>query len=425
MKQIIKERIEQINNGIVPKGYKRTKAGLMPDEWINGKETVARDVFASVSFKNNTKNLEVLSATQDKGVVPRRLVDIDIKYNEENVTGYKKVDKGDFVISLRSFQGGIEYSEYDGLVSPAYTVLKPIQSIVDGYYKAYFKSTDFITRLNKGTYGIRDGKQIGYNDFGNMVIHFPPYEEQEKIAEILFTQDKVIELCDKEIEQLLLLKKAYLQELFPKKGSNAPELRFKGYSKPWKSAKVGELLKERVEYAPKSIEYPLMAFIANKGITTKGERYDRSSLIKDEENKPYKRTEKGDFIYSSNNLESGSIGINTYGKASISPVYSIFFSTDLADSDFISRCLIRKDFINEMIKLRQGVIYGQWKIHESDFLKIDVLVPDVLEQKKLGEFLKSIDQSIVLSQKKIEQEKQKKKALMQLLLTGIVRVKND
>lgn len=147
-----------------------------------------------------------------------------------------------------------------------------------------------------------------------------------------------------------------------------------------------------------SEEYPLMAFVANEGVTPKGERYDRSALVTDTKNKLYKKTEFGDFIYSSNNLETGSIGLNKYGKACISPVYSIFKPIDIADSDFLGRRLVRKDFINTMVKWRQGVIYGQWQIHESDFLNIDILVPVTDEQQRIGKLLDDIDHLITLHQ---------------------------
>ncbi len=168
----------------------------------------------------------------------------------------------------------------------------------------------------------------------------------------------------------------------------------------WEQRKVGELLLERNTQAPKSEEYPLMAFISNEGVAPKGERYDRSSLVNDTENKAYKQTEYGDFIYSSNNLETGSIGLNKYGKASISPVYSIFYPTEIADSNFIGRRFVRKDFINEMVKWRQGVIYGQWRIHESDFIKIEVCVPNKKEQEKIGLLLDRLDNLITLHQRK-------------------------
>ena len=156
-----------------------------------------------------------------------------------------------------------------------------------------------------------------------------------------------------------------------------------------------------------------MAFIANEGVAPKGERYDRSSLVTDTENKLYKRTEFGDFIYSSNNLETGSIGLNKYGKACISPVYSIFQPTGIADSDFLGRRLVRKDFINAMVKWRQGVIYGQWRIHESDFLKIEIHVPPIEEQKKIGTLLDYLDHLITLHQNKHEKLVALKKAMLE------------
>ena len=172
------------------------------------------------------------------------------------------------------------------------------------------------------------------------------------------------------------------------------------YTSSWEQRKVGDLLIERNQQAPMSDEYPLMAFIANEGVAPKGERYDRSALVTDTVNKLYKKTEKGDFIYSSNNLETGSIGLNKYGKACISPVYSIFEPTGIADSDFLGRRLVRKDFINAMVKWRQGVIYGQWRIHESDFLKIKITVPSVEEQRKIGTYLDQLDHLITLHQRK-------------------------
>lgn len=192
-----------------------------------------------------------------------------------------------------------------------------------------------------------------------------------------------------------------------------PQVRFKRYTDTWEQRKVGELLIERNEQAPMSKKYPLMAFIANEGVAPKGERYDRSSLVTDVENKLYKRTEFGDFIYSSNNLETGSIGLNKYGKACISPVYSIFQPTGIADSNFLGRRLVRKDFINSMVKWRQGVIYGQWRIHESDFLKIEIPVPSVEEQRQIGIFLDYLDNLITLYQCKYNKLLNLKKAMLE------------
>lgn len=182
---------------------------------FNGKWEYLRSkiVFKNVVKKNQDDSLEVLSATQDRGIIPRSQVDIDIKYDKSSLSGYKKVGAGNFVISLRSFQGGIEYSEYTGIVSPAYTVLAPCIPIIDMYYKQLFKSPDYIAHLNVAVYGIRDGKQISYDDFGRIRIPYPPIEEQRAIAQIFLVVDREIELLQKDIEQEKQKKKALMQLL--------------------------------------------------------------------------------------------------------------------------------------------------------------------------------------------------------------------
>ncbi|MFC1909121.1 restriction endonuclease subunit S [Chloroflexota bacterium] len=192
-----------------------------------------------------------------------------------------------------------------------------------------------------------------------------------------------------------------------------PDIRFAGFTDAWEQHEVGELLIERNTQSPKSDEYPLMAFIAYEGVAPKGNRYNREFLVNHEANKKYKQTEFGDFIYSSNNLTTGSIGLNNYGKASISPVYSIFQPSELADSDFIGRLLVRKSFINQMVRCRQGVIYGQWRIHESDFEIIEIKAPSLAEQKQIGIFFKRLDNLITLHQSEYDKTNNIKKAMLE------------
>ena len=173
----------------------------------------AREIFKSITDKKHSGDIQVLSSTQDRGIVPRDQVGIDIKYEADSLSSYKKVEKGNFVISLRSFQGGIEYSDYTGIVSPAYTVLKSIEKISDEYYKQFFKSTDYINRLNIAVYGIRDGKQISYEDFGRIKIPYPALDEQIAIAKVLSTADRENDLHRQDIEQEKQKKKALMQLL--------------------------------------------------------------------------------------------------------------------------------------------------------------------------------------------------------------------
>lgn len=131
------------------------------DEW---QAVNANEVFRNVSIRNHP-NEPLLSATQEYGVIPRSMLEGRVTMPEGETGGYKLVVPGDFIISLRSFQGGIETSDYRGIVSPAYTVLKPKVAIDDNFYRHYFKSIRFIRQLGVAIIGIRDGKQISFEDF--------------------------------------------------------------------------------------------------------------------------------------------------------------------------------------------------------------------------------------------------------------------
>jgi type I restriction enzyme S subunit len=178
-------------------------------EW---KKIGAGEVFKSVAKKGYADE-ELLSATQDKGMIPRTMLEGRVTMPTTGTEGFKLVEVGDFVISLRSFQGGLEYSYYRGLVSPAYTVLKPKKPISEEFYKQYFKSYDFIGHLAIAVIGIRDGKQISYDDFCTVKIPYPTIEEQTAIAEVLQTADKEIELLKAKAEQLKEQKKGLMQQL--------------------------------------------------------------------------------------------------------------------------------------------------------------------------------------------------------------------
>ncbi|WP_426355862.1 restriction endonuclease subunit S [Latilactobacillus sakei] len=194
--------------------------------------------------------------------------------------------------------------------------------------------------------------------------------------------------------------------------NKVPQIRFNGYSDAWVQRNLSELLQERNQQIEPNEEYKLMSFVAGTGVTPKGERYDRSALVTND-SKKYKVTEFGDFIYSSNNLETGSIGFNRTGKAVISPVYSIFYSTENADSRFIGLLSSQKKFIHSMVRYRQGVVYGQWRIHESDFLKIAVSTPKLDEQDKIIDFFERFDNLIAANQRKLDLLKEQKKGYLQ------------
>ena len=335
----------------------------------------------------------------------------DIKLKESEKVGIV-FHKGDVLYGkLRPYLQNWLLASFNGLAVGDFWVLQP-QNTDSSFLYRLVQSQQFDGGANQST-GTKmpraDWKLVSKTKFA--MPH--SVDEQAAIGAYFEHLDTLITLHQRKYEKLVNIKKSMLDKMFPKNGASVPEIRFKGFTDLWEQRKVGELLTERNEQAPMSDEYPLMAFIANEGVAPKGERYDRSALVNDTASKLYKKTKFGDFIYSSNNLETGSIGLNKYGKASISPVYSIFKPTGIADSDFLGRRLIRKDFINEMVKWRQGVIYGQWRIHESDFIKIEVTVPTVEEQYKLGLLLDNLDTLITLHQRKLEKLQNIKKSCLE------------
>ena len=183
--------------------------GDIPSHW----DTVpAKRLFREVSEKNHP-TAQLLSVTQEQGVLPRDQLEQRVVMPTGQLQTFKLVRSDDFVISLRSFQGGIEYSYYRGLVSPAYTVLKPKKQINEEFYKQYFKSYEFIGRLATAVIGIRDGKQISYDDFCIVKIPYPTIEEQTAIAQVLKAADEEINLLKAKVEKLREQKRGLMQVL--------------------------------------------------------------------------------------------------------------------------------------------------------------------------------------------------------------------
>ena len=185
---------------------------------------------------------------------------------------------------------------------------------------------------------------------------------------------------------------------------------------PWTRHRIGEFLSSKSIKQLPTESAPLMAFTATGGVCDKGERYDRGFLVKDASTKLYKRTDYNDFIYSSNNLDVGSIGLNLYGSAVISDVYEIF-SVANADPWFISETIQQKSVLNRILKFRQGCLYGQYRIYAEDFQKVLIKLPPLEDQKRIGFLFSRISHRIEEEQRTLDSlEKMKSFFLQQLFI---------
>ena len=208
-RSVITEAVTHGLNPSAPMKGSKVWYGQIPSEW---KELKGKYVFKQRNDRGNNVCLQLLSPTQKYGVIPQdkyeELTGMNaVKLNDStNYALLKTIHKGDYCISLRSFQGGFEYSEYEGVVSPAYQVFYPIITIADGYYKYLFKEKGFIDVMNSYTMSLRDGKNIAFDDFGDTFIPVPPLDEQQEIADYLDNK------CA-EIERIIADKKSQIETL--------------------------------------------------------------------------------------------------------------------------------------------------------------------------------------------------------------------
>ena len=280
------------------------------------------------------------------------------------------------------------------------------------FLEKYIGSPFFKKELHKRIIHTAFPKKINLGEIGECGVIIPnSLTEQIKVGLLFKKLDDTIALHQRQLNKYNKLKKTLLQKMFPKSGAKSPEIRFDGFTEEWKQCKLDQIVVERNQQVQESIDFPLMSFTAKDGVTPKSDRYNREFLVKSD-NKKYKKTELGDLIYSSNNLDVGSIGINKTGNALISPVYSIFYTRDGITPEFVDMLIQQKDFINKMIQFRQGVVYGQWRIHESDFLKIETRIPSSKEQIKMGALFKQIDNTIAFHQQKVNDYQKLKEALL-------------
>lgn len=197
--------------------------GEIPLSWNVQK---GKYLFMQRNERGNRIELQLLSPTQNYGVIPQTIYEelsgmSAVKLNEKaNLALFKTIHKGDYCISLRSFQGGFEYSEYEGVVSPAYQVFYAVVNIANGYYKYLFKDTGFIEKINSYTMTLRDGKNIAFKDFGDTYIPYPPVVEQKRIS--IYLEKKCAEIdaltadIQSQIDALEQYKRSVITEMVTK-----------------------------------------------------------------------------------------------------------------------------------------------------------------------------------------------------------------
>ena len=226
--------------------------GKIPETW---EVDIAKHVFRQRRDKGN-EECQLLAATQKYGMYPQHLLEGVVKVAADtDLSQFKTVHRNDYVISLRSFQGGFEMSDYEGVCSPAYQVFFATRQICNQYYKYLFKSDAFIQEINSLTVGIREGKNILYDDFALLPIPIPTVYDQQRIAEYLDEKcgeiDALTALQEQMIAQLTDYKQSVITESVTKGLNSDAELVPSGIDwigdvpKGWKVCRIKDIFRLR------------------------------------------------------------------------------------------------------------------------------------------------------------------------------------
>ena len=360
------------------------------DAWEQRKAETLFISFVEKGFPD----LPVLSATQDKGMVYRDDSGKMVFHDKNNEIGYKRVQPGQFVIHLRSFQGGFAHSNILGITSPAYTIFgfKEGESQYDLFWKSIFSSPDFIRRLESVTYGIRDGRSISYDEFLTMKFFIPKYNEQVKIATCLMKIDNLITLHQRKCDKLKNIKAALLEKMFPQGDATTPKIRFKGFTDAWEQRKLGDVAKINMGQSPDGANYTTNP---NDAILVQGnaDMSDGWVLPRVYTKQITKQAHIGDLIFSVR-APVGEVGKTQYNVVIGRGVAAI------SGNEFIFQSLKRMNSLGYWTKLAAG---STFESINSDTLKTaEFAIPKENEQTQIGEILLKIDNLITLHQRKFK-----------------------
>lgn len=378
-----------------------------------------REVFKPISDKNHKSDLPILAISQEFGAVPRELINYQISVTEKSIESYKVIEVGDFIISLRSFQGGIEYSNYKGICSPAYIILRPYIEIDRLFFKFYFKTYKYIQDLNSKLEGIRDGKMINYKYFSEIAMPFPTLPEQTRIASFFTVLDKKIAQLKQKKTLLEQYKKGVMQKLFDVKTDCRPSLRFKdenGKEFPeWEKKKLGDM-SVNIMYGMNAAAIPFDGYnkyIRITDIDENSRRFIPNPLTSpDCEIEEKYKLKVGDIVFARTGASVGKTYLYDSNDGNV--VFAGFlikFTVVKANPYFIFTQTFLASY-NKWV-LMMSMRSGQPGINAEEYKTLSIQLPCLQEQNKITNFLLVIDEKIKRTQEQIQQTQEWKKGLLQ------------
>ena len=395
------------------------------DDWEQRK---LGKVFEEYSEKNH-EDLPTLMIIQGGGTIRRDESDRSLLYDKANLANYKMVNEGDFIVHLRSFEGGLEMATNTGIISPAYHTFHG-ENTDSRFYYSYFRSKKFIDiDLTPHVYGIRDGRSIDIEGMKTVKIPFTSYEEQKAIGMFIKHLDHLITLHQRKLEKLKIVKKAMLENCFPKNGEKVPRFRFSGFTGDWEQRKLGEMLislqnntLSRAELSPeqgiaKNVHYGDILVKFGEIIDVKTESLP---MIADE---AIMAKYKSSFLQNGDVILADTAEDETVGKCTeivglsdeivISGLHTIpYRPLQKFASGYLGYYMNSAFFHNQLLPLMQGIKVTS--ISKTALQNTDISYPkSENEQAAIGKYFSRLDHLITLHQRKLEKLKIIKKSFLE------------
>ena len=363
----------------------------------------AEELFRNVTDKNHPDET-VLTIIQGRGTMPRDQAGRNIHYDDKSLGGYKRTERGDYIIHLRSFEGGLEMTNETGIVSPAYTILRCNKPHASLFYNAYFHTDEFINHvLAKSVEGIRDGRQISFEAFKWLGIPYCCPAEQAKIAGLFAVLERRIEKQQQLLDSLKKYKRGAVDSLL------AQNLIFSSHTK-WEELRISDLFSPVSDKGHSDLT--VLTIVQGIG-TLPRDSVDRRISYDKASTNTYKRVEKNDFILHLRSFEGGLELANSEGI--VSPAYTILRANKVISPSFYYAYFRSYWFISNKLRIAVEGIRDGKSINMATFWDIKVPYPSLDEQHQIADFLHTVDTRLSNAEQVLENLLQLRTGLMQQL----------
>ena len=415
-----KELIQEINSGV--QGWDELSFEQI-GQWIGGY------AFKSSDFENTNIENECMQVLK-MGNVKMGLIDICNNHafiHKDKLTDRHKdfvLKSGDILISLtgtinKTDYGNVAPVEIDDIfiLNQRVARFRTQSRLQRNFFYYYMQGKQFRNKFFLlGLGGTGNQANVGISDLKAMTAPVPPTCEQEKIAEIISTWDKAIELKEKLIEEKKKQKSGLMQKLLTGK------VRLPGFDGEWKNVRLGSVIKNKTEKSTINNQHEVLS-CTKDGVVSQNKHFNKQ--IASENNIGYKILRQGELVLSPMNLWLGGIDISKFDIGIVSPAYKVYeIDYSIVGENYLRNCLRSEYMISKYESISQkGASIVRRNLNIKDFEDLTIAIPeDSVEMTAIDSFISLITKEIYLLEKELDLLKQQKKGLMQLLLTGIVRV---